>query len=54
VDVVFAHCPREASMAAHSLAGKAEDPVQMVWKEDLPGVLVDVISNDVFVFPKVM
>jgi ribonuclease HI len=53
VDVIFEHCPREANNAAHVLAREAVVNPH-VWVDDPPDFLVDVIANDVSVFPKLI
>jgi hypothetical protein len=52
-DVIFEHCPRESNFAAHVVAREAVDDSQL-WKEDPPDFIVDVIANNVFVFPKLI
>jgi hypothetical protein len=54
VDVIFEHCPREANMAADRLASRAVGPLPSIWKEDPPDFLVDVITNDVSLLPKLI
>jgi hypothetical protein len=52
VEVVFEHCPREGNKAAHTSASdEAEETFPCVWKEDPPNFIIDVIANDVSVFP---
>jgi ribonuclease HI len=47
--IVFYHCPREANMAAHVLASHAEGPLSIVWHDDPPDFLVNVLAHDVSV-----
>ena len=54
IEAIFEHCPREANNAAHVLAKEAVEILQCVWKEDPPDFLIDVIANDVSVFPKLI
>jgi hypothetical protein len=54
VGIVFEHCPREANKAAHTLASEAEETFPCVWKEDPPDFIIDVIANDVSVFPNLI
>jgi hypothetical protein len=51
--VIFEYCPRELNFAAHVLAREAVDNPQ-IWKYDPPEFIVDVIANDVSVFPKLI
>jgi hypothetical protein len=51
--VIFEHCRRESNFAAHVLAREAVDNPQ-IWKYDPPEFIVDVIANDVSVFPKLI
>jgi hypothetical protein len=54
VEVVFEHCPREANKAAHTLASEAEETFPCVWKEDPPDFIIDVIANNVSMFPNII
>jgi hypothetical protein len=47
--IVFYHCPREANMAAHVLASHAKGPLSIVWHDDPPDFLVNVLADDVSV-----
>jgi hypothetical protein len=51
VDVIFEHCPREANNVVHVLATVVNPHV---WVDDPPDILVDVIANDVSIFPKLI
>ena len=46
-EVLFSHCPREANVAAHVLASRAEETEPKVWFEDPPDFLIHVLANDV-------
>lgn len=49
--VSFRYCPRKANMTVDILASKSEGSCTMVWQAELPDVLVDVLANDVTLFP---
>ena len=50
ISVSFCHCPREANMAADLLATKSEPSRTIVWQNEAPDFLLDVITNDVALF----
>jgi hypothetical protein len=45
--VLFWHTPREANMAAHTLARQPTGDMSTVWHEDPPDFLVAVLANGV-------
>jgi hypothetical protein len=53
VDVIFKHCLREANNAAHVLAKEAVVNPQG-WMDEPLHFFIDVIANDVSVFPKLI
>jgi hypothetical protein len=50
--VLFSHCPREANRVAHVLANHSEGPQSIVWIEEPPDYLFDVLADDVSMIPK--
>jgi hypothetical protein len=52
VEVQFFYCPREANMAADSLAKHFDGPMSIIWHEESPEFLVSVLFNDVTILPK--
>jgi hypothetical protein len=46
-EVYFFHCPTEANKAAHILASRSEGSQSIVWIEDPPDFIIDVITDDV-------
>ena len=45
--VIFCHSPRESNRVAHTLACKAEGPQSIVWLEDPPAFISELLANDV-------
>jgi hypothetical protein len=48
--VIFIHCARESNKVAHMLACKAEGPQSIVWLEDPPDFLTELLTDDVTIF----
>jgi hypothetical protein len=48
--VIFNHCPRESNKVAHTLASKAVGSQSIVWLDDLPDFLIEILVNDVTIF----
>jgi hypothetical protein len=48
-EIVFYHCPREANVAAHTLASQSEGTQSIVWIEDPPDYITSILANDVSV-----
>ncbi|KAI4989132.1 hypothetical protein ZWY2020_036449 [Hordeum vulgare] len=48
--IMFQFCPREANMAADTLARYAEPTKTIKWVDEPPGFLIDVLANDVTLF----
>ena len=46
-EVSFFHCPREATMATHVLARHSEGSLSIVWQDEPPDFLVNVLADDV-------
>jgi hypothetical protein len=50
-EVIFSYCPREANVAAHMLATRAEGSQSVVWLEEPPDFILHVLADDVSVMP---
>jgi ribonuclease HI len=44
------HCPRESNKVAHTLASKAVGSQSIVWLDDPPDFLIEILANDVTIF----